>query len=359
MSSGRGTNRFVPSSAPGRDTHPLTDIQSSSSTSPSARPRNPSADAQQRVAPIHADPHRDTDRGVHPRREAAGVEHGETQRPLTRLGTAGRACTIVRSRSVRTRVKLPPRICHRPVEPPVGDEVGRPIGWPRRIPSTASGSVVAPDADQLRLVAGRSRAAAPRRGRALCRGSGRTRSANRRAGRGRGSSPGRPRRAAPRAPLDVIGRDGLAVEVARTLGDEHDVARRRPAWRPARSTSHIAVSQSSPGGLSGMSDEVRAGRQAAHQGQIAAVAAHHLDDEGALVARGRALDRVDCLDDSVQRGVGADRHVGAEHVVVDRADQPDQSEVPMGVRIAPRSPRRRRRARPAAPATRRATRRRR
>ena len=29
----------------------------------------------------------------------------------------------------------------------------------------------------------------------------------------------------------------------------------------------------------------------------------------------------------MQRGVGADRHVGAEHVVVDRADEPDERKV--------------------------------
>ena len=37
------------------------------------------------------------------------------------------------------------------------------------------------------------------------------------------------------------------------------------------------------------------------------------------------------LDDAVQRRVGADGHVGAEHVVVDGADQPDDGQVGMSV----------------------------
>ena len=54
--------------------------------------------------------------------------------------------------------------------------------------------------------------------------------------------------------------------------------------------------------------------------------AHDLDDEGALVAGGGAVDGVDGFGDAVQRSVGADGHVGAEHVVVDRADQPDDGQ---------------------------------
>ena len=38
----------------------------------------------------------------------------------------------------------------------------------------------------------------------------------------------------------------------------------------------------------------------------------------------RALDRVDRLGDAVQRGIGSDRHVGADHVVVDRPGQADK-----------------------------------
>ena len=61
----------------------------------------------------------------------------------------------------------------------------------------------------------------------------------------------------------------------------------------------------------------------AHEREVAAVTSHHLDHERSLVARCSALDRVDRFGDPVQCRVGADRHVGAEHVIVDRADQAD------------------------------------
>ena len=56
------------------------------------------------------------------------------------------------------------------------------------------------------------------------------------------------------------------------------------------------------------------------------MASHCLDDEGALLAACGAVDRIERLDDAVQGSVGADRHVGADHVVVDRADQPGQAQ---------------------------------
>jgi hypothetical protein len=48
-----------------------------------------------------------------------------------------------------------------------------------------------------------------------------------------------------------------------------------------------------------------------------------------MTGRG-AVDGIECFGDPVQRRVGADRHVGAEHVVVDRADQPHQPEERVG-----------------------------
>jgi hypothetical protein len=54
------------------------------------------------------------------------------------------------------------------------------------------------------------------------------------------------------------------------------------------------------------------------------VAAHDLDHKGPLMAGGGAQDGIQRLGDPVQGGVGPDRHVGPEHVVVDRADQPHQ-----------------------------------
>ena len=51
------------------------------------------------------------------------------------------------------------------------------------------------------------------------------------------------------------------------------------------------------------------------------MAAHHLHHEAALVGRRRAHQRVDGVDDPVQRRVGPDRHVAADEVVVDAAHQ--------------------------------------
>ena len=50
------------------------------------------------------------------------------------------------------------------------------------------------------------------------------------------------------------------------------------------------------------------------------------------MAGGRARDGVDGFGDAMQRRVRADGHVGAVHIVVDRADQPDDGEVAMLIR---------------------------
>ena len=71
---------------------------------------------------------------------------------------------------------------------------------------------------------------------------------------------------------------------------------------------------------------VGAARNSRHEGQVAAVAAHDLDDEGALVRGRRAGQLVDGIQDAVQRGVRADRHIRAHHVVIDRADEADDDE---------------------------------
>ena len=81
----------------------------------------------------------------------------------------------------------------------------------------------------------------------------------------------------------------------------------------------------------GDEDPVGPGGDGAHQGQVAAVAAHDLDHEGALVAGGGAGDGVDGLGDAVQGGIRADGHIRPEHVVVDRADQPGHDQVRMGL----------------------------
>ena len=56
---------------------------------------------------------------------------------------------------------------------------------------------------------------------------------------------------------------------------------------------------------------------AGHEREPAAVPSHDLDDEGARVRGRRGGDAVDGLTDPMQRGRGANRQVGAGHVVVD------------------------------------------
>ena len=63
-----------------------------------------------------------------------------------------------------------------------------------------------------------------------------------------------------------------------------------------------------------------------HEGQVTAVATHDLDDERALVRGRRTGQLVDGVQDAMQRSVGADRHVRAHEVVVDRADEADDDE---------------------------------
>ena len=72
--------------------------------------------------------------------------------------------------------------------------------------------------------------------------------------------------------------------------------------------------------------------QRRHECEVAAVPAHHLDDERSLVAGCGAAQGIQCFDDAVQCRVGADRHVGPGHVVIDRTDEPDQPQERVCVR---------------------------
>ena len=114
--------------------------------------------------------------------------------------------------------------------------------------------------------------------------------------------------------------DRLARALLGALGDHHHgVAAAVGAGLPQRRAHGVLPALL--GRVLRDQDVVAAAGDRRHQGQVAAVAAHHLDHEAALVAGRGAGQRVDRLDDAVQRGIGADGGVGADQVVVDRADQ--------------------------------------
>ena len=133
---------------PSADRHPVELLDLSAGESP-----EPVSDAEHGVAAIQADPHRHTRRSVHSRRRAAGVEHGETQRPLTRLGPARSGLHHRAQQVVRVREAAAAHL-HRRVEPPVGDDVTDGSGRRDALHQRRPAQLVAPDADQLRLVTG-------------------------------------------------------------------------------------------------------------------------------------------------------------------------------------------------------------
>ena len=61
--------------------------------------------------------------------------------------------------------------------------------------------------------------------------------------------------------------------------------------------------------------------------QESGIAPHHLDEEDALVRSGRVADLVDTLHDGVERGVVANRGIGAVKVIVNRTGQSDARHV--------------------------------
>ena len=125
---------------------------------------------------------------------------------------------------------------------------------------------------------------------------------------------------------DPLGLDRPPLPVDGPLGEDDG---RVPAARPpplGEDRADLLLPVVAVGRRLGDEDPAGARRQGAHQGEVAAVAPHHLDDERPLVARRRRDEGVDRLDDPVERRVGADRHVGAGHVVVDRPDEADEGE---------------------------------
>ena len=76
--------------------------------------------------------------------------------------------------------------------------------------------------------------------------------------------------------------------------------------------------------------DLRTRGDGAHQGKVALIPAHHLDDEAAVVGGGGGLDHVDQVDDGVQAGVRADAEFGVGDVVVDGTGQSQDAETMPG-----------------------------
>ena len=77
-----------------------------------------------------------------------------------------------------------------------------------------------------------------------------------------------------------------------------------------------------------------AGRQPAHQSQVAARPAHHLDNEDAALSDSRIFDLIHRFDDIIQGGIGADAQLGAGQVVIDRGRQADDRDIEGRVIVA-------------------------
>ena len=128
---------------------------------------------------------------------------------------------------------------------------------------------------------------------------------------------------------DVVGGDAVALAVGGALGDDHHGLAAPGLAARLELGAHVLLPVLARGEL-GDQDVVTAPGHGRHEGQVAAVAAHDLHDEGALVGGGRRGDVVDGLQDAVEGRVGADGHVGAHQVVVDAAHQAGDHEDGMG-----------------------------
>ena len=80
-------------------------------------------------------------------------------------------------------------------------------------------------------------------------------------------------------------------------------------------------------------DSLGAAREPSHQGEVAAVATHHLDHEATPRRYRRLLDLVDRFDDRVERSIGADRELRPREVVVDRRRHADERDIEGGKRL--------------------------
>ena len=288
------------------------------------------ADRDRRVPTIDGEPHGGTDRGVHAGRRRAGRQDAEAQPALPGL------------RRARHRLDQSPQRAELLLEAPAAQVHGLLVvvsGDGRRdrarlldaLHQRQMRDAVVAQADDLRLILGLA-------GEQMLDGSVPEERAHPPVERAR-------RAAALNVAQDrdahlfvqvrfehlshALARDRVAVAVARAFGDDDRAV--PPTGRAARRQhpTHLVLPVVGIRRVLGEENPVSGAGQRRHQRQVAAVPAHDLDHERALMARGGAADLVERCGDPVQGGVGPDRHVGAGEVVVDRTHQPDDRQLRM------------------------------
>ena len=132
----------------------------------------------------------------------------------------------------------------------------------------------------------------------------------------------------------IVAGDGVALAILSPFGDDHDAVPATAFASRLQSAAHLFLPILHVGRAFGDEDPVGAGGQGTHQGQVATMAAHDLDDKGPLMAGCGAGDGIDGLCDPMQGSVGTDGHVGAEHVIVDRAHQTDNGQLRVSICIS-------------------------
>ena len=124
---------------------------------------------------------------------------------------------------------------------------------------------------------------------------------------------------------DQLGRQLVTIAVVRALCHQDDRLAAAGLATEAQVLSQVILPARTRR-IFGREHVVGAARNSRHEGQVAAVASHDLDDERALVRGRRTGQLVDGVQDAVQRSVRTDRHIRADHVVIDRADEADDDE---------------------------------
>ena len=87
----------------------------------------------------------------------------------------------------------------------------------------------------------------------------------------------------------------------------------------------LEIAQTHP--LFGQIDPFSARGQTTHQGQVATITTHDLDDKAASRGNRRLFDPVDCIDDAIEGRIGTDAQFGAGEVIVDRGGQADHRNI--------------------------------